>query len=508
MTSRWSPEPATTGGFDPVTAETHVSLLVFAGDRAYKLKKPIHTPFLDFSSPELRRRACEREVELNRRLAPDVYLGVADITGPDGRACDHLTVMRRMPADRRLAHLVRTRAAGDRCLDAVAETVARFHAGAETGPHVSAEGSRDAVLRRWEANISEMQRFVPRLPDPAIAGRIAGLARAYLAGREPLFQRRVAEGRVRDGHGDLLADDVFCLDDGPRILDCLEFDDRLRYVDVLDDASFLAMDLERLGGPQIGQRFLEAYQRASGEEHPPSLAHHYMAYRAQVRAKVACIRNEQGDLQALGEAAALLAIALRHLDAARIVLMLIGGLPGTGKSTLAAGLTVDRDWTVLRSDEVRKDLAGIPRSAHDDTGFRQGLYTNAMTEATYGALLEGAGGLLRQGTSVVLDASWSSAEQRQAAGAVARDCAAELVALRCEAPLDLAITRLAGRARRGIDASDATPAVARSMAAAFDPWPEAATVDTSEGPEEALERAREALALRLAATRADPGTEP
>lgn len=370
MTAGWS--PATAGEFDPAVAETHVSLLIFAADRAYKLKKPIRTPFLDFSSAELRRRACEREVELNRRLAPDVYLGVADMLGPDGRACDHLIVMRRMPADRRLAKLVRAATARDRCLDAVAETIARFHASAATGPHIAAEGSRDAVLRRWEANISDMERFARQLPEPALHGRIAELARSYLAGRKPLFDRRIAEGRVRDGHGDLLADDVFCLDDGPRILDCLEFDDRLRYVDVLDDAAFLAMDLERLGGPQLGQRFLEAYQRASGERHPRSLEHHYIAYRAHVRAKVASIRHEQGDPHALAEAAALLEIAIGHLDSARVVLLLVGGLPGTGKSTLARGLAADRDWLVLRSDEIRKNLAGVPQSAHDDTGYRRG----------------------------------------------------------------------------------------------------------------------------------------
>ena len=496
MTYRWSPEAAVTGGFDPAVAQTHVSLLFFAGDRVYKLKKPVRTPFLDFSSPELRLQACKREVELNRRLAPDVYLGVAGLLGPDGRACDHLVVMRRMPPERRLARLVRSGSLDD-CLDAVAETVARFHAGAPTGPDIAAEGSRDALLGRWEANISELERFAMQLPQPDLPERIARLVRRFLAGRKPLFDRRIAEGRIRDGHGDLLADDVFCLDDGPRILDCLEFDDRLRYVDVLDDAAFLAMDLERLGGPEVGRRFLDAYQKVSGESHPPGLAHHYTAYRAHVRAKVACLRHEQGDSQALAEATELLEIADRHLEASRVVLVLVGGLPGTGKSTLAGGIAGERGWVVLRSDEIRKDLAGAPQSIHEDPGYRQGSYTKAMTDATYDALVSRARELLEQGTSVILDASWSSAEQRESAVSAAGRCFADLVALRCVAPLDMASARVVERARRGGDPSDATPAVARSMAADFDPWPEAAVVDASGEAPQTLERAVRAIADKL-----------
>jgi hypothetical protein len=496
LTSRWSPDAAASGGFDPAVTQTHVSVLFFAGDRVYKLKKPVRTPFLDFSSPELRLQACQREVELNRRLAPDVYLGVAGILGPDGRACDHLVVMYRMPTERRLARLVRKGDCDD-CLDAVAGTVARFHTNAATGPGIAAEGTRDALLGRWEANISEMERFAPQLPQPELPERIAQLVRTYLAGRKPLLDRRIAEGKIRDGHGDLLADDVFCLEDGPRILDCLEFDDRLRYVDVLDDAAFLAMDLEHLGGPEVGRRFLEAYQKASGESHPPGLAHHYMAYRAHVRAKVACLRQEQGDSKAHSEATELLEIAARHLEASRVVLALVGGLPGTGKSTLAGVIGRERGWVVLRSDEIRKDLAGVPHSVREDPGYRQGSYTKEMTDATYSALLGRAREHLQLGSSVILDASWSSVEQRESAALAARSCVAELVALCCMAPLELASARIAERARRGGDPSDATPAVAGSMAVDFDDWPGAEVVDASGEPHETLERANRAIADQL-----------
>ncbi len=477
-TNRWHPEPVSEGGLDPLATQTHVSLLIFAGDRAYKLKKAVRTPFLDFSTPGLRREACEREVALNRRFAPDVYLGVAGVLGPEGEMCDSLVVMRRMPPERRLATLAREGRCGE-CLERLAEVVAGFHRSAPAGPEIDAECTRDAIAARWEANIEQMEDFAANLEDASLPERIVFLARSYLAGRKLLFDLRIAEGRIRDGHGDLLADDIYCLEDGPRVLDCLEFDDRLRYVDVLDDAGFLAMDLERIAGPDLGEKFLQAYVAASGESHPESLAHHYRAYRAHVRAKVAAMRFAQGDQEALAEATGLLEIALRHLEAGRVTLVLVGGLPGTGKSTVARSVGEERGWVVLRSDVVRKDLAGVEAPAHEAAAFKEGLYREDVTEATYSALLEQARAHLGRGYSVVLDASWSSEKRRDAAAVLAQDCSAKLIQIRCEAPDALADQRIAARARRGDDPSDATAEVARAMAAEFDPWPDAEALDTS-----------------------------
>src|SRR5215470_5751941 len=248
-------------------AETHVSVLVFVGDRAYKLKKPVAMGFLDFSTREAREAACRREVELNRRLAPDVYLGVADVRGPDGRPCDHLVVMRRMPAERRLAALVRAGADVEDSVRRVARLVAAFHERAATSPEIAAAGSVASVRRNWEDNFEQMAPFVGAVLDAAVAARVRVLAERYLDGRGALFHQRTASGMVRDGHGDLLAEDVFLLDDGPRVLDCIEFDDRLRWGDVLADVAFLAMDLERLGSPGLAARFLDRYREFSGHPH-------------------------------------------------------------------------------------------------------------------------------------------------------------------------------------------------------------------------------------------------
>lgn len=475
-----------TAGQSTELVETHISVLVFLGDRAYKLKKPVRFGFLDFSTREAREAACHREVDLNRRLAPDVYLGVADVRGPDGELWDHLVVMRRLPASRRLSTMVADHeptVPGH--LRALARRIASFHAAAERGPDIDVSATRDAVAADWEDNVREMAPFVGPVLDPEVVERVTCRFRAYLAGRDPLFAQRIAHGHVCDGHGDLQAADVFCLDDGPRVLDCIEFNDRFRHGDVLNDVAFLAMDLERLGTPHLAVRFLDDYREFSGEQAPASLAHHYVAYRAHVRAKVACLRWAQeepgspGAAGALDEARRLLDLCDRHLERARVRLVAVGGLPGTGKTTLARGLGDRLGWSVLRTDEVRKELAGLSPLTPAQAPYGEGLYTGAVTEATYAELLRRATTLAALGSSAVLDASWIRAEDRARLRRAAADVHAELVELHCVAPPDVAAERIRTRLARRTDVSDATAEVAAAMAAEADPWPEAATVDTT-----------------------------
>ncbi len=244
-------------------------------------------------------------------------------------------------------------------------------------------------------------------------------ARRYVDGRGRLFAARIDRGWARDGHGDLLADDIFCCDDGPRILDCLEFDERLRVGDVLADAAFLAMDLERLGRPDLGWSFLQLHAELLGDRWPSSLAHHHIAYRAQVRAKVALARARQGVRGGDDEAARLLGIAGRHLRAGRARLVLVGGSPGTGKSTIAERLGVELDAIVVRSDELRKEVAGLPADAHAPSPPHAGIYSQRMTEATYEALIGRARELLELGEMVIVDATWSEQHWRDAAARMA-----------------------------------------------------------------------------------------
>jgi predicted kinase len=229
------------------------------------------------------------------------------------------------------------------------------------------------------------------------------------------------------------------------VLDCIEFDDRLRLGDALADVAFLAMDLERLGRPDLAERFLRAYREHADDTWPASLAHHHVAYRAQVRAKVGAVRAGQADPAAAPEARELLGLARRHLRAGAIRLVLIGGLPGTGKSTLAAGLADALGATVLRSDEVRKELAGLRPDQPAPAEFGEGLYRPAATAATYREILRRTVVALALGEIVVLDASWTAERWRADAREVAARTDAELAGLRCCAPPDLVARRIRRR---------------------------------------------------------------
>ncbi len=457
--------------------ETHSAVVFFAGDRAYKLKKPVRTGFLDFSTPLAREAACQREVELNRRFAPGVYLGVAEVRDPGGRACDHLVVMRRLPAARRLSHLVRAGEPAGAAARQVARSLAAHHASAMRSPAISEQGSRDALRQRWQDNIDQVRLLDGSPVTAPEVDDVDQLAARFLAGRTALFDARIRDGRIVDGHGDLLAEDIFCLDDGPRILDCLEFDDRLRWLDGLDDAAFLAMDLEHLGARDLAEQFIAWYADYSGDPAPGALLHHYLAYRAFVRAKVESLRASQGDPAAAASARQLTSMTLRHLRAGTVTLVLIGGLPGTGKSTLAETLNDRLGCSVLSSDHIRKELAGLPPGQPAPASYGTGIYTPAWTARTYTELLRRAAQLLAMGESVIADATWTSTENRAAATAMASTAFADLVQFQCTATPAVAARRIDSRTGT---ASDASPEVLTRMAAAQAPWPQAITLSAGD----------------------------
>ncbi|MCC7078519.1 MAG: AAA family ATPase [Acidimicrobiia bacterium] len=465
-------------------AETHAGIVFFVGDRAYKVKKGVKFAFLDFSTRDRRRLALERELTLNRRLAPDVYLGILDVVGADGTPLDHVLEMRRMPDTARLTSLVRAGRDLTGEIDEIADRMAEFHAGAPTGGEIDTVGLPETILGHWRDNVAEMRPHVEggmqAILDPDEFERCWILAREYVSGRHPLFAARVEAGCIRDGHGDLLCDDIFCLDDGVRILDCIEFDDRLRWGDVVADIGFLAMDLERIGAVGLAERLLDRYRDMTCDTAPRSLVHHYIAYRAHVRTKVAVLRHAQGDDAALQKARLLLDICLSHLEEGRPRIVLVGGSPGTGKTTVAEGLGRSRGWAVLRSDLVRKELCGVEPTDHTQAGgFGTGLYSTETTTRTYAELARRAGTLVGLGESVVLDATWSSAEGRESIRRLGAETGAEVVELRCVCDPAEAARRVEARLRTGRDASDATADVAARMTSEFEPWPEAHVVDTT-----------------------------
>ena len=477
--------------------ETHTGVVVLAGNRAFKAKKPVLTDFLDFRTPGSRERACVREVELNSRLSPDSYLGVAYLTDPTGGPAEPVVVMRRYLDRDRLASLVTLRPEGENdefvegVLDTIAKMLANFHERAERSPSIAASGDPDAICQRWHENLSELYRYA-RGPSSGFSRktieRIEQLAVEFVSGRELLLTRRVAEGCIVDGHADLLADDIFWVDGKPALLDCLEFDDELRYVDRIDDAAFLAMDLEFLGRKELGDYFLARYVAHSAETAPASLQDFYIAYRAVVRAKVDCVRHSQGKAEAATDAARHLAIATRHLENGAVRLALVGGNPGSGKSTLAAALAEQVGAQVISTDDVRREL----REWGDITGERgvlhAGLYRPENVATVYSVVLRRARECLSNGQSVILDGTWLDPQLRAQAFCLAAETHSAVVGFVCAATIDTAASRIR---TRGPGSSDATPEISTALAAGHAGWDRAHRIDTSRAVQSSVQEAQE-----------------
>lgn len=466
--------------------ETHSGVVLLCGERAYKAKKPIVTDFLDFGTAAARERACRRELELNRRFSPDVYLGLARLSDPEGGPDEPIVVMRRMPDDRRLASMLGQEIVSRDDLRTLATMVARFHATARRGADVDRAGTASALRERWRVLLHSLSAQPAQDLDPGLVARADRLVMGFIDGREPLFTARIEAGRIVDGHGDLLAEDIFLLPDGFRVLDCLDFDDALRYVDGVDDAAFLTMDLEFLGYPTAAGQFLDDYLRAAEDAPPAALRHHYIAYRAMVRAKTDRVRAAQGDPAAPAHARLHLELALRHLESGAVRLALVGGLPGSGKSTVAQRLAACTGAEVVSTDHLRHALRAAGSISGDSGRYGAGAYRRAARRLVYERLLDHARERLEHGVSVILDAAWLDSEHRGRATALAKDTSAELIALRCVCPREMAAARIRDRAP---GESEATPEIADALAAAAHPWPEATVLDTSQHLDQTLTEA-------------------
>lgn len=451
----------TPGNLDAQIHETHTGLVVLLGERAYKAKKAVKTDFLDFSTVEQRARALHHEVTLNRRLAPQSYLGVGEFAMPGGSQPEPVIVMRRYPDSARLTSLV---AQGKPLTDELREIAGRladFHRDARRGPDIDAQGRPEAVWERWAQNLTELGRHADVVFERTDLDEIHALAQRFLAGRSVLMAQRIAQGRIVDGHADLLTDDIFCMPDGPAMLDCLEFDDLLRYVDGVDDAAFLAMDLEFHGRGDLGDEFLREYVARAADPAPRSLQNFYIAYRAVVRAKVDCVRVEQGHPEAADDARRHLHLAADRLRDGAVRLVIVGGGPGSGKTTVSRALAEVLGAQVISTDDVRRELrdAGVISGAVG--ALDSGLYAPESVARVYDEVLRRAEAAVTGGCSVILDGTWRDEEATGRARRLAESTETPLTEFTCVLPVEEAGARIRARTQT---TSDATPQIAEALA--------------------------------------------
>jgi len=441
--------------------ETHISWVLLAGDRVYKIKKPVNLGFLDFTTLARRRRFCHDEVRLNRRLTHDIYLGVVEIKGSlraprfegPGRAIEVAVLMRRLPAERMLDRLVSDNPAPAALLDGIGTTVARFHATADTGGEIDELGGIETIRRNWQENFAQTDAVGPELLADDTRRRVREYVATFLEREAPRFAARVAAGRSRDCHGDLQAQHVCCVEP-VQIFDCIEFNHRFRFGDVAGEIAFLAMDLERLGRPDLAIRFLNAYLEENGDYEAAPLLDFYRAYRAWVRAKVTAFQVADHPERA-DEARALFELAGRFVAPRRRPrLVITTGVMGTGKSTAARLAAARLGAIVVRTDAVRKRLAGVPLRERVAPAFGEGLYAPEMGRRTYGEAARLGDELLRAGWPVIVDGSFSHAAERAEARAVADRHGLPFAVLWCDAPDEVLVERLRSRSEDRHEVSD------------------------------------------------------
>jgi aminoglycoside phosphotransferase family enzyme/predicted kinase len=467
--------------------QTHISTVFLTSRYVFKFKRPANFGFVDFRALRSRLHFCKEELRLNSRLAKDVYLEVVPLRAnaagaltfdKRGNIVDYAVLMRRLPKQEMLDARLHKGQVGTTGLDTLAATIARFHGKLRATQADSSYGSIDTWIRNWKENfeqtLPEVGETLPMTTHQSIYQRVF----AFLDSSRNLIEARVTGGFIRNGHGDLRCEHIQ-LGDPIRIIDCVEFNERFRIGDVANDLAFLLMDLCAFKRPDLARRVLELYRNRTGDKEMRALIPFYACYRAFVRGKVLGMRLRDRNLSPevrsnlLNRAWAFFALSdafARQMGPPAMIL--VSGLMGTGKSTLAATLAVRTGATVISSDRTRKELAGISLQTRDLSTFGAGLYSDAWTERTYGTIFDRTRELLRNHTSVILDATFSKRSFRKRAFALAKEMGAEPFVVECVAPDKITLARLTSRERIGMSTSDGRAELYAAQKDSFEPMSE------------------------------------
>jgi len=449
--------------------QTHISWVFLADDHVYKLKKPVQFEFVDFSTAQRRRLACEDEMRLNRRLAPNVYLDVLPVYRdeqgrptwqPRGEAIDWVVHMRRLPAEKMMDQVIRDGRMNDRVCEAVATMLSDFYQ-SEPPLKIAPEEYRQRIESHLRANYDDMTFAARHLPARTVQRITAALVRMLKL--EPwMFNARVDAGRIIEGHGDLRPEHV-CLTDPPVVFDCIEFSRDFRTIDIADELSFLAMECDFLEAGWFGKQISERCARHLADHVSPRLTRFYKSYRACVRAKVAALRSVQLEAHAAkeahAEAEAYLDLADRHATGlTRPLVIVVTGRMGTGKSTLARALAKGFVAPLEQTDAVRRELFG---ASEKPAAYGEEIYTSENRNRVYQELGNRVGQHVTDGLTVIADGTFLSRASRESLYSVAHDHGARTMMVHCECPDDVARQRIDRRQKSGTDLSEARPELHR-----------------------------------------------
>jgi hypothetical protein len=456
--------------------ETHISWVILTGDYAYKIKKAVDLKFLDFTTLAQREHFCREELRLNRRLAPDCYLDVVPITGQvdapaiaaGGEPIEWAVRMRQFERGSELSCRLPTGAVTGETIDAIADRIAAFHAACPRDTAIDGYGAVRAVHRPIRNNLATLERRLVEPGPRALLDRLRAWSEAEYQRLLPVLDERRAGGFIREGHGDLHLGNIALERGRVLIFDCIEFDPRLRWVDVMSEIAFVVMDLGHRGRPDFARRLLNRYLERSGDYGGLAVLRYYLVYRALVRASVAAIRREQegrGSADDGVEIGAYLAEADRFTRSSPPSLIITHGVSGSGKTTLTSALLEAMDLIRIRSDVERRRLAGLPPESGSGSAPGDGLYAPEMSRRTYERLRALAESVLRAGYCVVLDATFLDRHERAACRVLAQATGAAFRILACRAEGHALRQRVLMRRQAGRDASEADLAVlARQLA--------------------------------------------
>jgi aminoglycoside phosphotransferase family enzyme/predicted kinase len=449
--------------------ETHISWVLLAGDYAYKIKKPVTLPFLDFATLAQRHSYCEIELRLNRRFAPALYLDVVAISGtPEdprfgvaGAAIEFAVKMRRFDETARLDRLCARGALTDEHLSELAQTLVSFQRVAAQAPPDSRFGNPDEILAPVLENFEELQALLPEPPWQSRLAALSAWSRSEFKRLRPQFIARKTSGRVLECHGDLHLGNLALIDARVTLFDCIEFNEDFRWIDVASEIAFTFVDLLDHRLPGLACWFLNQWLSHSGDFEAVPLMRFYASYRALVRAKVAAIRSSQAETN-MGEAHGYVVLAKQLARPPRPRLIITHGLSGCGKTAASTRLLLgDATATTLRlrSDVERKRLFGLAPQDGSGSAVDGGIYQREADQLTYRHLLDLARKQLAAGWSSVIDAAFLRRADRAAFQALAVDAGAEFFILAPQATAAQLRERIIGRLKEGSDASEATLAV-------------------------------------------------